>query len=238
MSQRVYQLPSIGEIIVTKHPSSRRMTIKLRHGALPKVVIPKLMPYETGYRFAVEKKQWIAEHLEKLANKPLSINYFNENDIFSTRYHKIHFKTHLGKNVISQKFENDIYLKFPVDADFNSPAVQQLIRKYISNVLKQEAKIYLPKRVDFLAARHGFRYNKVAVKDVKSRWGSCSGKNNINLNIHLMRLPEHLSDFIILHELCHTIHKNHGEKFHQLMEQLTVNEKAFEKELKNYKIEF
>ena len=76
-----------------------------------------------------------------------------------------------------------------------------------------EAKVILSKRVEELAQRHGFRYNKVSVKRMSSRWGSCSAKGNINLNIKLLKLPDHLRDYVILHELVHTIHKNHGALF-------------------------
>jgi len=73
--------------------------------------------------------------------------------------------------------------------------------------LRKEAKDYLPQRTELLAAAHGFKYSGVTVKNISSRWGSCSSTNHINLNIHLVRLPEHLSDYVILHELTHTVHK-------------------------------
>ena len=69
---------------------------------------------------------------------------------------------------------------------------------------------------------------------MKSRWGSCSYQNNINLNLHLVRFPEYLSDFIICHELCHTVHKNHGPQFHALLNEIVGNEKLLNKEVKNY----
>ena len=53
-----------------------------------------------------------------------------------------------------------------------------------------------------------------------------------------MRLPEHLSDFIILHELCHTVHRNHGADFHRLLNELVGDEKQLNKELRNYTIDF
>ena len=59
---------------------------------------------------------------------------------------------------------------------------------------------------------------------------------DINLNIHLMRLPEHLSDFIILHELCHTVHKNHGKAFHDLLNKLSGGEVQLNKELNKHNI--
>lgn len=89
--------------------------------------------------------------------------------------------------------------------------------------MRRTAKKVLPKKLAVLAARYGFEYNRVAIKHNTSNWGSCSAKNNINLNLHLVRLPEALCDYVILHELCHLRHRNHGEQFHTLLERLCAD---------------
>ena len=86
--------------------------------------------------------------------------------------------------------------------------------------MKIEAKQYLPDKVKSLADKFGFKYNELALKNIKSRWGSCSRKNNINLSIHLMRLPDHLIDYVILHELVHTVHHNHSARFWNLLDEV------------------
>ncbi len=68
-------------------------------------------------------------------------------------------------------------------------------------------------RLETLARRHGFVFNKVFVRNQKTRWGSCSAANNINLNVNLIRLPRELMDYVILHELVHTRIKDHGPRF-------------------------
>jgi len=68
-------------------------------------------------------------------------------------------------------------------------------------------------RLEVLARMHGYVFNRVSIRNQKTRWGSCSASNNISLNIKLTLLPDELRDFIILHELVHTRVKNHGEKF-------------------------
>lgn len=120
----------------------------------------------------------------------------------------------------------------------------QTKEEYIA--LVQSARADLPARLLRLALEHGFatrkadgsivtEYRRLALKNNSSNWGSCSSLKNINLNIRLMLIPEHLRDYIILHELCHLRHPNHGPDFHRLLDRhLDGKEKEFSKEIKNY----
>ncbi|MBO7487254.1 MAG: M48 family metallopeptidase [Bacteroidales bacterium] len=103
--------------------------------------------------------------------------------------------------------------------------------------LRAEAKAWLIPRLAELAAEHGFSYNKVFIKNNVSNWGSCSTKGNINLNMQLMRLPEELRDYVILHELCHLRQLNHGAEFHELLDSLCGGrEKELRRQLRQYHI--
>ena len=89
--------------------------------------------------------------------------------------------------------------------------------------LRKQAKACLPQRLKELADRYGFVYNRVAIKHNATNWGSCSTKNNINLNLNIIRLPQVLRDYILLHELCHLRHRDHGQAFHLLLEHLCTD---------------
>lgn len=102
--------------------------------------------------------------------------------------------------------------------------------------LRKEAKAFLPGRVSELAAVHGFEYNRVFIKHNVSNWGSCSSKKNINLNLNLMRLPAELRDYVILHELCHLRHMNHGPEFHSLLESVCPGHRALARQLKEWRL--
>jgi len=78
------------------------------------------------------------------------------------------------------------------------------------------------------------KYNRVFVRNQKTRWGSCSWKNNISLNAKLVKLPEKLMDYIILHELVHTRVRNHGKEFYAELGQLVPDQKLLDSELKEY----
>lgn len=96
------------------------------------------------------------------------------------------------------------------------------------------ARRQLVERLEHLAKRHGFAYNKVFVKSQRTLWGSCSSHNNINLNVHLIRLPEELRDYVILHELVHTRHKNHSRQFWQALDAIVGDGKALQRRLRSY----
>ena len=95
----------------------------------------------------------------------------------------------------------------------------------------------LVRRLEELADRHGYRYGRVTIRCQKTKWGSCSGQNNINLNVNLVFLPEHLRDYVLLHELVHTKHKNHGPRFwNELERRCEGRAKQYRHELRQYVI--
>ena len=102
----------------------------------------------------------------------------------------------------------------------NAPKVTQHAAPEEVERTRQQARQELPPRLAELAQRYGFTYHRVAIKHNASNWGSCSTLGNINLNLNLVRLPQVLSDYVLLHELCHLRHADHGPEFHRLLEQL------------------
>ena len=77
-------------------------------------------------------------------------------------------------------------------------------------------------------------YNQVRIKGNKSRWGSCSSKKNINLNWALLMAPMNVSDYVVIHELCHLKEMNHSKDFWKLVQKYDPNFKEHIKWLKNH----
>jgi predicted metal-dependent hydrolase len=103
-------------------------------------------------------------------------------------------------------------------------------------VLRAEAKKILPEIVARLAAENGFRYGAVRIKATRSKWGSCTAKNDLNLSLFLMTLPRYLAEYVILHELCHTVHHNHSDRFHALLDRVTNGQhRALNRELRAFR---
>ena len=103
--------------------------------------------------------------------------------------------------------------------------------------MRRDAHLDLPPRVAAIAARTGLKYNRLSIRAARTKWGSCSGGNNISLSLYMMLLPPHLRDYVILHELCHTVHHNHSARFHALVDSFAGGrERELDKELKKYRI--
>jgi len=100
--------------------------------------------------------------------------------------------------------------------------------------LRKQAKEYFPQKLDELASKYGFKYKRLYLKNAISQWGSCSSQNNINLSIHLMKLPDDLIEYVMIHELVHTKQKNHKSGFYEMLGSIYKNYRSFEKRLKTY----
>lgn len=87
----------------------------------------------------------------------------------------------------------------------NDPSTQRA-RDAKKKILLRQAREYLPYRLEFLAKRYGYKYENCRLSHAGTRWGSCSSRRTISLNIGLMKVPEPLRDYVILHELAHLNH--------------------------------
>ena len=105
---------------------------------------------------------------------------------------------------------------------------------YLEN--KDKAYDLVHERVRFHNEVYGFSFNKIFIKNQKTRWGSCSGKQNLNLNYKIVFLPQKHRDYIIVHEMCHLKEFNHSRKFWALIEKALPNYLEIKKELRNHEL--
>lgn len=92
-----------------------------------------------------------------------------------------------------------------------------LCREALRRWLKAKARQVLVPQLHQLARRHGFSFARVQIRCQKTRWGSCSSKGTISLNLKLLFLPPALVEHVLIHELCHTVHLNHSRAFWALV---------------------
>ena len=101
---------------------------------------------------------------------------------------------------------------------------------YISN--KEKARFLVKQKLQYYNKFYNFTYKRVAIRDQKSRWGSCSSLGNLNFNFRVIFLPEHLQNYLIVHELCHLKEMNHKKSFWKLVAQTIPEYKSSRKELR------
>ena len=232
--QKRINIDSIGSIVLRKSIRAKHLAIRIKPNEGVSVTIPKRISFLEGERFAISKKNWILKHLPKIEAIEKSAKTFDEQTEFKTKNYQLVIKKTDVKSVFVTIKKPVVELSIPKEMDIKEEFVQNAIKFGIIETLRIEAKSYIPEKVKMFANKFGFKYNKLFFKNIKTRWGSCSGRNNINLNVHLMRLPDELIDYVILHELVHTVHKNHSKTFWMRLEEVCPSSKKFDKELKKY----
>lgn len=111
---------------------------------------------------------------------------------------------------------------------------EQKARDYQKKILMKKAREFLPYRLEYYAKLYGYSYNKCRLSHANTRWGSCSSNRTISLNIGLMKVPEILRDYVIIHELAHLNHMDHSKAFWAEVGLHDKNYKIHEKKLKNF----
>jgi predicted metal-dependent hydrolase len=232
-SKQIFVDP-VGAVTISKNRQATRFKISVRPDGTTRVTIPWLASFKSGEKFVDEHLQWITQTKERLAKSPVVQKLIQPGHLFSTRnYHYQVCPAMVARPRI--RFDEkgkQILFEYPDNLQIESADLQITLRSLIENVLRFEAKKYLPLRIAELATTLGYSYKKVTIKNNKTNWGSCSNRKNINLNLHLMRLNDRLIDYIIVHELVHTIIPNHGPDFKSTMKKHFQNMAEMDKDLK------
>ncbi len=130
-------------------------------------------------------------------------------------------------------FENKaIYLNFTSLNQLDNP--QAIIRNLLTGWYKNQAKEIIHHRVEYYSEKIGVQFNKITIKNQKTRWGSCSSLKNLNFNWRLIMAPPEVLDYIIIHELAHLKELNHSPEFWELVQSVCPNYRHHESWLKNY----
>ncbi len=225
------------DITLFRSHRAKNLNITIKPFMGVRVSVPHSLSFKKAKEATEQRINWIKSHLSKMKKAEDLFTVFNRDTKFQTRAHYLDIKVSDTDKLRSIIRNNKITIKIPYSYKMEDKEVQIEIRKAIERAWRKEAKNYLPLRVKELAEKYKFKYKNVAIKNAKTRWGSCSFINNINLSIHLMRLPDHLIDYVILHELVHTKIKNHSRDFWQLLDIVSGNAKKLDREVKEYKIQ-
>lgn len=229
MAQKIITMPDVGEILLVKRRGSRSMRLSFTRDGRIRVSLPTWVPYQAGIDFMLSKRDWIVKH------RPAGSDLL-EDDARIGKAHRLKFQiSSTARQPSVRVAQGRVTVSCPATLPISSKSVQAAATRGALKALKAEADRLLPQRLDELAAKHGFSYRSVSTKRLSSRWGSCSQAKDIILNTYLMQLPWDLIDYVIIHELVHTEHLNHGDGFWRRFESVLPEAKTRRKALKTYR---
>lgn len=218
-----------GEIKIRKNKLARYVKLSVGVDGSLRASIPYYSP-EFAVRRLVNGSR---DEIRKMLTTHNAKNSYQDGDLIG-KTHTLFLRKFSGEEIKISNEGNQILVQIPQELAFENPLVQSEIRKTVSKILRKQAKAYLPRRIDFLAEKYGFSFEKLRFSHTGTRWGSCSSSGTISLNIALMNLPHHLIDYVIIHELCHTRQMNHSSKFWQEVEKYCPDYKKYVQEIKQF----
>jgi predicted metal-dependent hydrolase len=175
-------------------------------------------------RFLDEKKDWILQHKKDK-------EYLEDGARIGSMYT---LRILVSKNTRTSSViqGNAIIIRIPENMLFDD--MQKKLQHITKKALQKSAEVLLPQRLAACSEKSGLHYSSLEIKPLQSRWGSCSSRNDIVLNTYLLQLPWELVDYVIYHELSHTRHHDHSDRFWKQVEALVPDYKKRRSMLKKY----
>lgn len=202
--------------------------------------MPLLFSVDEIEPFLIKHSRWLFNRLDLPEKKPVEPKKFVSGELhyFLGKQYPIEIVASDKNSVV---FDNEkIVIRQRVDKSTSqqvsgSLSRQDLVEKLLDRWYLEQAKRVF-REISIPLVESMKKYNvapkSFAIKKMKTRWGSCSSKGNINLNLHLIKLPEQCIKEVILHELCHLVHFNHSKDFYALMTAEMPDWKVWKKEIK------
>jgi len=184
-----------------------------------KVTIPRGVNMDYVESFLHSKKDWIIEHCNKNNEDINNKLYFEGNEIT--------YQILMGLEKNSIEFENNM-LKINLSKELNSDDIRLIIKNWYI----QKAIDSFNKSIKVYSQLIGVKFNRICLREQKTRWGSCSSKGNLNFNWKLIMAPSFVLEYIVVHELCHLIHMNHSKVFWLKVEEFMPDYRSAELWLK------
>ncbi|MDB5161285.1 MAG: hypothetical protein JWO96_665 [Candidatus Saccharibacteria bacterium] len=225
MPQKIFIVEDLGEVLVAKRRGTKNIRLSITADGSVRVGIPAWVPYSAGLTFAKSRQEWITKH--RVAARP----GLKSGDRIGKSY-RLNVVVSPSERISTRLSTNEIIIKSPQPVD--TARLQSAITKAAERALRSEASKLLPGRTAQLAEKYGYDFRQVVIKKLTSRWGSCSSDKIITLNFFLMQLPWELIDYVILHELVHTKHLNHGKAFWDDLKTAIPDARARQKLVKSY----
>jgi predicted metal-dependent hydrolase len=223
------------KIVYKPHHKSRSIRVRLTENGDLIITYPVSIPKkrikqyfsENSERILGEYKKFSTNVTDKMTQLDLSV----QPDGYT-------IQSVQGNTLRIHCFDKRMEIIYTNADDFSNSSFRLEIKETVLKILKKRARVYLKTKLDLFSNKYNLFINKLYIKNQRSRWGSCSTLNNINLNIRLLLLPEELIDYVLLHELVHTLEKNHSKKFWNLLTKMMPDCKQRRKKLSSFTFGF
>lgn len=228
-SVRILKDEEFGHFVIHVNPRARRMTFRVKEDGMH-ATVPPGTSLTTLVNAINTLRPRLRDMRQKAAGKIMDWNFRIDGEMFSFSLSPAE-----GKHFQLRQDGERTLLLCPADTDFADSALQAWLQKVLQEAMRRRARLLLPPRLQALSVKHGLPFRSVKINTSAGRWGSCSGRKDINLSCRMMMLPAHLSDYVMLHELAHTREMNHSERFWALLDKLTDGHALhLREELKGY----
>ena len=218
--EKVIIHPELGAITICFNPRAVRYILKIKAGSVY-ATLPMHGNKQVLLDFIEQQKDHLLSQLT--LRKKLILN---EDTVLTTHTFSLNIFKSDRDNFYVKLQAGILHISCPHHLSYEDENTQCYLKDIIHRVLRTEAKRVLPHLLLDLAKQHGFKINNITIKGNTSSWGSCSGKKNINLSYHILTLPAHLINYILLHELCHTVEMNHSDRFWALLDRVCNGKNA------------
>jgi predicted metal-dependent hydrolase len=208
---------------------ARHMRLEIRLESGLSVIVPRRYDLLSVKRFLQLKSRWILNKLAEcqLLQQRLATPVFNN-------------VTYLGKNlklIEIQSRQEYAQVSLNPDKIIISAETAERTGQVLKEWYLQEAKDLITQKAVAFSKKMGIKYNKLAIKSARTRWGSCSRLGNLSFNWKLIMVPEIVIDYVIIHELCHLKRMDHSHKFWELVKEYSPECYTHRKWLKEHEAE-
>jgi len=214
VAHSLIQDTEFGAVTVRRSKLSRNITLKIDQRGSISISMPLRAPLFLAKTLLAQSRTQIRRHLAKAQTEQAVLAHGS----VIGKSHKLVVQQ--GTDYASRLSGTELIVTLPAGTDPLAQPAQQFIKDAALKALRTQAKAYLSRRLNALAAQYGFNYQQARFSNAGTRWGSCSATGTISLNIWLMQLPFELIDYVIIHELCHTRHMDHSPRFWNLVESI------------------
>lgn len=226
----------IGSVLYRKNNRARNISIRINSHGEVKVTVPAWCSFHRAESFVFEKRSWISAKLIKIERKTEENLAWKAGDQVFLRNGKISILEGIGPHYRVVSGNGEYSLLLPEEFQYDNKSQREEVKELLAQIGLREAKRQLPLVLKECAKSHKLEYERLTVRRMRTRWGSCSSRNRISLSSALIFLPEDLIEYVCLHELVHTIHKNHSPAFWSALEDLLPGALQLRKKLRDYTI--